>query len=81
MKEALPVFGRKIKGFDLPDALLTGVESRTSSPVRIHRDENGQSAIAGLYPAGEGAGFAGGIMSAAVDGIKTAMRIIGESAR
>ncbi len=76
MREALPVFGRKIRGFDLPDALLTGVESRTSSPVRIHRDEDGQSSLRGLYPAGEGAGYAGGIMSAAVDGIKTALKII-----
>ena len=76
MREALPVFARKIKGFDLPDALLTGVESRTSSPVRIHRDESRQSLVIGLYPAGEGAGYAGGIMSAAVDGIKTALKII-----
>ncbi|MBR5783120.1 MAG: hypothetical protein IKY33_02715 [Clostridia bacterium] len=76
MREALPVFGRKLKGFDLPDALLTAVESRTSSPVRIHRDESGQCAVAGLYPAGEGAGYAGGIMSAAVDGIKVASLII-----
>jgi len=76
MKEALPVFGRKIRGFDLPDALLTGVESRTSSPVRMERNEAGESNIRGLYPAGEGAGYAGGIMSAAVDGIKTALKII-----
>ena len=76
MCEAIPVFARRIKGYDLPDALLTGVESRTSSPVRIHRNESGESSIAGLYPAGEGAGYAGGIMSAAVDGIKVAMKII-----
>ncbi len=76
MREALPVFARKIRGYDLPDALLTGVESRTSSPVRLLRDELGQSALEGLYPAGEGAGYAGGIMSAAVDGIKTALKII-----
>ncbi len=76
MREALPVFARKIHGFDLPDALLTGVESRTSSPVRLLRNEQGQSTLEGLYPAGEGAGYAGGIMSAAVDGIKTALKII-----
>jgi uncharacterized FAD-dependent dehydrogenase len=72
MREALPVFGRKIKGYDLPDAVMTGVETRTSSPLRIERNDsdlqspNGK----GLYPAGEGAGYAGGILSAAVDGIK-----------
>ena len=76
MREALPVFAKKIQGFDLPDALLTGVESRTSSPVRLLRNEYGQSSLEGLYPAGEGAGYAGGIMSAAVDGIKTALKII-----
>ena len=76
MREALPVFAKKIKGYDLPDALLTGVESRTSSPVRILRDEQMQSNLLGLYPAGEGAGYAGGIMSAATDGIKIALKII-----
>lgn len=76
MREAIPVFARRIKGYDLPDALLTGVESRTSSPVRILRDEQMQSALTGLYPAGEGAGYAGGIMSAAVDGIKVALKLI-----
>ena len=72
MREALPVFGRKIKGYDLPDAVLTGVETRTSSPVRIERDARTLQSpgCAGLYPAGEGAGYAGGILSAAVDGIK-----------
>jgi uncharacterized FAD-dependent dehydrogenase len=71
MREALPVFGQKIKGFDLPDALLTGVETRTSSPLRIDRDKDLQSPnMHGLYPGGEGAGYAGGILSAAVDGIK-----------
>ena len=71
MREALPVFGRKIKGFDLPDAVLTGVETRTSSPLKIPRGDNYQSVnVAGLYPAGEGASYAGGILSAAVDGIK-----------
>ncbi len=68
--------GKKLKGFDLPDALLMGVESRTSSPVRILRDENLQSSIDGLIPCGEGAGYAGGIVSAAVDGMKAAEMII-----
>ena len=71
IREALPVFGRKIRGFDLPDAMLTGVETRTSSPLRIQRDEDYESpGMRGLYPAGEGAGYAGGILSAGVDGIK-----------
>jgi uncharacterized FAD-dependent dehydrogenase len=72
--EALPVFGRQIRGFDREDAVLTGVESRTSSPVRITRDpESLQSRnVRGLYPCGEGAGYAGGILSAGVDGIKVA---------
>ena len=71
LREALPAFGQKIAGFDMPDAVLTGVETRTSSPLRIHRDEDFQSPnTAGLYPAGEGAGYAGGILSAGVDGIK-----------
>lgn len=68
-------FGRKIKGFDREDAILSGVESRTSSPVRIHRDEQLQSTVRGLYPCGEGAGYAGGIMSAAMDGIRVAEQI------
>jgi uncharacterized FAD-dependent dehydrogenase len=73
IREALPAFGRQIKGFDRHDAVLTGVETRTSSPIRIQRDGNFQSPnTQGLYPAGEGAGFAGGILSAAVDGIKVA---------
>ncbi len=74
MREALPVFGRQIRGFDRADAVLTGVESRTSSPVRITRDaETLQSLnVRGLYPCGEGAGYAGGILSAGVDGIKVA---------
>ena len=71
LREALPVFGRKIKGFDMHDAVLTGVETRTSSPLKIGRGENFQSLnTAGLYPAGEGASYAGGILSAGVDGIK-----------
>ena len=73
IREALPVFGRKIKGFDMADAMLTGVETRTSSPLKIPRGENLQSTnVAGLYPAGEGASYAGGILSAGVDGIKVA---------
>ncbi|HEX2529949.1 MAG TPA: NAD(P)/FAD-dependent oxidoreductase [Burkholderiaceae bacterium] len=74
IREALPAFDRQIKGFALPDAVLTGVETRTSSPVRIKRkDEDLQSVnTRGLYPAGEGAGYAGGIMSAAIDGIRVA---------
>jgi uncharacterized FAD-dependent dehydrogenase len=73
IRESLPAFERQIKGFSLPDALLTGVETRTSSPLRITRGKNHQSLnVGGLYPAGEGAGYAGGIMSAAVDGIEVA---------
>ena len=70
LKDAISGFSRKIKCFNNPDALLTGVETRSSSPVRIIRNENYSSYIKGLYPCGEGAGYAGGIMSAAVDGIK-----------
>jgi len=73
IREALPAFDKKIKGFAMADAVLTGVETRTSSPIRIKRDEFFQSInTQGLYPAGEGAGYAGGILSAAVDGIKVA---------
>ena len=74
MREAIPVFGRKIKGFDMHDAVMTGVETRTSSPLRIDRDDTTLQSptLAGLYPAGEGAGYAGGILSAGVDGIKVA---------
>jgi len=73
VREALPVFGRKIKGFDMADAVLTGVETRTSSPIRIPRGEDLQCTnVRGLYPAGEGASYAGGILSAGVDGIKVA---------
>lgn len=74
--EAMPHLGRKLKGFDAEDAAMTAVETRSSSPVRIRRDETMQSEIQGVYPAGEGAGYAGGIMSAAVDGIKAAERIM-----
>ncbi|MBE7216921.1 MAG: NAD(P)/FAD-dependent oxidoreductase [Caulobacteraceae bacterium] len=73
MREALPVFGRRIPRYDDPEAVLTGVETRTSSPVRITRGGDGQSLnVRGLFPAGEGAGYAGGILSAAVDGLKAA---------
>jgi uncharacterized FAD-dependent dehydrogenase len=73
LREAIPAFDRKLKGFGIPDAVLTGVESRSSSPVRVLRDERLESEnIRGLFPAGEGAGYAGGIISAAVDGIKSA---------
>ena len=73
MREALPAFGRKIKGFDTHDAVLTGVETRTSSPIRMSRGDDLQSVnVRGLYPAGEGASYAGGILSAGVDGIKVA---------
>ena len=74
IREALPVFGRQIKDFDRADAVLTGIESRTSSPVRITRDADSLQSlnVRGLYPGGEGAGYAGGILSAGVDGIKLA---------
>ena len=73
LREALPAFERQIKGFSMPDAVLTGVETRTSSPLRITRGRDHQSLnVKGLYPAGEGAGYAGGIMSAGVDGIEVA---------
>ncbi len=73
IREALPVFGRKIKGFDMADAVLTGVETRTSSPLKLPRGEDLQSTnVRGLYAAGEGASYAGGILSAGVDGIKVA---------
>jgi hypothetical protein len=73
IREALPAFGKQIKGFDMADALLTGVETRTSSPVRLTRGNDGQSLnTRGLFPAGEGAGYAGGILSAGVDGIRAA---------
>ncbi len=73
IREALPLFDKKIKGFLMEDAILTGVETRTSSPIRIMRDHSHQSiSVRGLYPSGEGAGYAGGILSSAVDGIKAA---------
>jgi len=74
IREAIPAFAKQIKCFDLPDAILTGVETRTSSPIRIKRNKNDMQSIntKGLYPAGEGAGYAGGILSAAIDGIEVA---------
>ena len=63
---------RKLKGFAAPDAVFTGVETRSSSPVRIERDKGCMSELKGLYPCGEGAGYAGGILSAAVDGLRCA---------
>ena len=76
LAEALPILDKKVKGYAGPDAVLTAVESRSSCPLRILRDENAQSLIKGLWPCGEGAGYAGGIMSAAADGLKTAEQIL-----
>ena len=73
--EGVETFARKIKGFNAPDAILAGVESRTSSPVRILRDDDFESRVKGVYPCGEGAGYAGGITSAAMDGLKVAEAI------
>jgi hypothetical protein len=75
LREAIPVLGKKLTGFDDPGTVLTAVETRSSSPVRINRDEGLMSSIPGIFPAGEGAGYAGGIISAAVDGIKAAEAI------
>ena len=76
MKEAIPQLDRNLKGFADPDAVLTAPETRSSSPVRILRGEDRQSGVRGLYPTGEGAGYAGGIMSAAIDGIQSAEALI-----
>ena len=78
LENALPELDKKLHGFAAPDAVMTAPETRSSSPVRILRGENRQSDICGLYPCGEGAGYAGGIMSAAVDGILTAEAILNE---
>jgi len=76
IREALPAFDKQIKGFAMSDAVLTGVETRTSSPIRITRNKEYQSLnTRGLFPAGEGAGYAGGILSAAVDGIEVAQAV------
>ena len=76
LKEGILDFDKKIKGFANPDSILTAIESRSSSPVRILRDDNFESNIQGLYPCGEGVGYAGGIMTAAVDGIKCAIKLL-----
>ena len=78
LREALPLLDRKLTGFADPGAVLTGVETRSSSPVRILRDEKRQSGLTGLFPAGEGAGYAGGIMSAAVDGLRCAESVLSD---
>ena len=75
IRAALPVFARKLQGFIAGGAVLTGVETRSSSPVRVPRAPDGQGNIPGIYPAGEGAGMAGGIMSAAVDGLRVAQKV------
>jgi uncharacterized FAD-dependent dehydrogenase len=75
LAQALPLLGRRLRGYDDPDAVLTAVESRSSSPVRILRDEAYESALRGLYPCGEGASYAGGILSAAADGMRAAEQI------
>ena len=74
IREAIPTFAKQVRGYDLYDGLLTGVETRTSAPIRIKRDDETLQSIntKGLYPCGEGAGYAGGILSAAIDGIKVA---------
>ena len=76
IRDSLAIFDRKLHGFSTPDALLTGAETRSSSPIRIIRDETYQSNIEGLFPIGEGAGYAGGIMSSAVDGLRVALHYI-----
>ena len=75
LEEALPLLGKKLRGYDDPDAVLTAVESRSSSPVRIIRNESYESSLRGLYPCGEGAGYAGGILSAAADGMRCAEQV------
>ena len=76
MIEGIENFGNKIKGFNRDDSILLGVESRTSSPIIIERDESFNSNITGIYPCGEGAGYAGGITTSAIDGIKVFEKII-----
>jgi len=76
LEEGIEYFNGKIRGFSDPDAVLTAVESRTSSPVTVIRDEHFNASVRGIYPCGEGCGYAGGITSAAVDGIKVAVKII-----
>ena len=81
LKEAIPYFGSKIKGYDREDALLFGIESRSSSPIRMKRNENLESNISGIYVCGEGAGYAGGITTSAMDGLKCAEEIIKKFAK
>ena len=81
LEQALPILGAQLEGFDCPDAVLTAPETRSSSPVRIVRGGDRQSSLRGLYPCGEGAGYAGGIVSAAVDGMLTAEAVIEQLAR
>ncbi|MBQ3132841.1 MAG: FAD-binding protein [Clostridia bacterium] len=76
LKAGLPLLGQRLRGFDRPDAVMTGVESRSSSPVRFVRSDHGESNLSGLYPCGEGAGYAGGIVSAAADGLRIAEQIL-----
>ena len=76
LEQALPLLEKKLEGFSHPDAVLTAPESRSSSPVRILRGTDGQSALRGLRPCGEGAGYAGGIISAAVDGVRCAEALL-----
>ena len=76
LKEGIKYFDKKLKGFANPDAIMTGVETRSSSPVRIVRNDKMEANIKGIYPCGEGAGYAGGIMTAAMDGIKVAKEIL-----
>jgi uncharacterized FAD-dependent dehydrogenase len=80
LRGALPLLDRKVRGFAAPDAVLTGVETRSSSPVKIPRDEGYQCAVRGIYPCGEGCGYAGGIVSAAVDGVRVAEAIVSHEA-
>jgi hypothetical protein len=79
LREALPMFDRQLRGYLTEEAVLVGVESRTSSPVRVPRDDTRLESpdLAGLYPCGEGAGYAGGIVSAALDGMRVARAIVG----
>ena len=76
LREAIRAFDRQLRGFAMPDAVLTGVETRSSCPVRLLRDRRFESSVAGLYPCGEGAGYAGGIMSAAADGLRVAEAVL-----
>ena len=78
LRLALPGLGQRLHGFDHPDALLTGPETRSSSPLRMLRNQRRESPIGGLYPLGEGAGYAGGIVSAAVDGLCAALDLESE---